>query len=202
MAGGDGWHSPAVQHLNEIATKDSRPDVLQKTSQLRQGQQQYREGTNDNTRPQQRRTTAAPTLAACNHSQGRSASERDSDPNNSHDKNNRNGDLPCSIAAGRSLSRHPSAPALASPACIHARMPAACLSAAASIKVWRMRAAFLLFTVPASTRSGGPCTPCPPPWPTCRSPPGTPRPCTAPTTASPAPPPSACGSMPRSPRTP
>ena len=38
-----------AQHLHDIATKDSRPEALQRTvSQLRQGQQQYREGNNNN----------------------------------------------------------------------------------------------------------------------------------------------------------
>ena len=65
-----------VQHLHDIATKDSRPEALQRTvSQLRQGQQQYREGTNNNT-DHKKNDSSAEKIA------GRSAPERDSHPNN------------------------------------------------------------------------------------------------------------------------
>ncbi len=45
-----------VQHLHDIATKDSRPEALQRTvSQLRQGHQRYREGTNNSTEQNEER---------------------------------------------------------------------------------------------------------------------------------------------------
>ena len=71
-----------VQHLHEIATKDSRPAV-QKTvlkikrsgTILRRNQQPHRP---------QRRTTAASTPIASKHAQGRSEPERDSHPINNN----------------------------------------------------------------------------------------------------------------------
>ena len=73
--------SQHVQRLLEIAMKDSRPAVQKTVVKIK------RSGTilrrNQKIHRPQRRTPAAPTPIACNHSQGRSEAERDSHPKNS-----------------------------------------------------------------------------------------------------------------------